>query len=334
MADLTTTYMGMSLRSPVVVGASTFSRKTDRIKQADESGAGALVIHSLFQEQIELEAFELEQALNIGADHFAESLTYFPRLEHAGPREHVMWVEKARKAVGMPLFGSVNATSVGAWTDYARHLENAGCDGLELNIYSVETNPARSGADVEQQALDVVAAVKSAVKIPVAVKLSPYYSSLANFATRVVETGADALVLFNRFYQPTIDVGSEALAINLDLSTPHESRLPLRWIAILSGELRADLAASTGVHSGEDVARFILAGASAVQCVSALYSRGLGHVAVMNRELAEWMDAKGHKRIDDFRGKISRIKVSDPYAFERAQYIKLLLGQDPAQAAG
>lgn len=327
MADLTTSYMDIKLASPVIVGASAFSRKTDNIKAAEDAGAGALVIHSLFQEQIELEALELDEALRIGANHFPESLTYFPQLEHAGPREHIMWIEKARKDVRMPLFGSLNAATMGAWVEYGKQLESAGVDALELNIYSVETDPAKPASEIENRSLEIIAAVKSAVRIPVAVKLSPWYTSVASFASRAAEAGADGLVLFNRFYQPTIDVDRETLRISLELSTPAESRLPLRWTAILSGELKADIAASTGVHSGQDAVRLILAGAKAVQCVSALYLKGLGYLSTLNTEISEWMDSKGYKSLDDFRGKVSREQVDDPWAFERAQYVKLLLSK-------
>jgi dihydroorotate dehydrogenase (fumarate) len=239
-----------------------------------------------------------------------------------------MWVERTRKAVSFPLIGSLNATSVGNWVEYARNLESAGCNGLELNLYAVETDPGRSAEEVEKQSLAVIAAVKSHVRIPVAVKLSPFYTSMASFAHRAVEAGADALVLFNRFYQPMIDPDAEALQINLNYSTPEDLRLPLRWIAILSGELKADLAASTGVHSGKDVIRQLLAGARIAQTVSALFVNGIGHVATMNREISDWMGSHGYASIDDFRCKLNQKRVSDPYAFERAQYIKLLLGHD------
>ncbi|MCL5103353.1 MAG: dihydroorotate dehydrogenase-like protein [Armatimonadetes bacterium] len=325
MADLKTSFMGIELKSPVIVGASTFSRRIDNIKRAEDGGAGALVIYSLFQEQIEMEAAHLAEDLAIGSESFAESLSYFPKMDHAGAREHVMWIEKTRKEVGFPLIGSLNATSAGNWVHYARQIESAGCNALELNLYSVEADPGRTCADIEKQSLDVVAAVKAEVKIPVAVKLSPWYTSVANFVTRVVEAGADGVVLFNRFYQPFINPDKETLEIRLDLSQPEDTRLPLRWIALLSGDLNADLAASTGVHSGKDVIRHILAGAKAAQCVSTLYLNGLEHITEMNHEITRWMDSEHYKTIDDFRGKLNQKRISgDPYAFERAQYINLL----------
>ncbi|MCE5314774.1 MAG: dihydroorotate dehydrogenase-like protein [Armatimonadota bacterium] len=326
MADISTSYMGIELASPVIVGASTWSRKIEHIKRAEDAGAGALVIHSLFQEQIELETEELDEELGAHGEEFPEALSYFPHMEHAGPREHVMWVENARRAVAMPLIGSLNATSVGEWVRYARQLEEAGCNALELNLYSVETNPDKTSSDIEKQALDVIATVKNEVSVPVAVKLSPFYTSLANFARRVVESGADGLVIFNRFYQPFIDPDNERADISLDLSRQEDTRLPLRWIGILSSALDVDLAASTGVHTGKDVIRHILAGAKAVQCVSTLYQNGLGRISEMNNDLAGWMDSHGYGDLEDFRGELNRRNIGDPYAFERAQYVQLLMG--------
>lgn len=333
MADLSTSYMGMKLSSPVVVGASTFSNKVDNIKKAEDMGAGALVIYSLFQEQIEMEALELKDELAISSDHFAESLTYFPQtLEHSGSREHIMWTEKTRKEVSFPLIGSLNARSMGSWLEYAKQLQNAGCNALELNVYSVETDPNVTAEDIEKRTLEIISAVKAEVSIPVAVKLSPFYSSLPNFAKRVVEAGADSLVLFNRFYQPIIDPDKEELDFKLELSTPQETRLPLRWIAILAGRIGVDLAASTGIHSAKEVAMHLLAGASVTQVVSALYMNGLEHITTINNDLAQWMDEKGYDTIDEFRGVLSQKNVPDPYAFERAQYIYLLLGLHSKEA--
>lgn len=335
MADISTSFMGIGLRSPVLVGACTISNHVDNIKRAEDAGAGGLVIYSLFQEQVELEAWEVEDELLISSDHFAESLTYFPQLKHAGAREHIMWVERARKAVQMPLFGSLNAVSPGTWIEYAKQLEGAGVNGLELNLYSLETDTARSASEIEDRALSVIATVKASVSIPVAVKLSPWYTSIANFVSKVVQAGADGVVLFNRFYQPTIDPDSESLAIRLALSNPEETRLPLRWIAILSDEYDVDFVATTGVHSSRDVVRQILAGARATQSVSAIYRNGIEHITTMNSALADWMNEKGYANIDAFRGKLSQKNVADPYAFERSQYISLLMNaHDPRAKYG
>jgi len=326
MLDLSTSFMGVAMSSPVVVGASPISRKIDSVRRAEEAGAGGLVVYSLFQEQIEHEREELEEALMIGSDHFAESLTYFPHLDHAGPREHIMWVEKTRAAVSFPLFGSLNAVSMGDWITYAKDLENAGVNGLELNIYAVETRPGHSGEEIESRALDVVSAVKASVGIPVALKIGPWYTSVANFASKAVQAGIDGLVLFNRFYQPFVDVRTQSLSTVLDLSRPEDTRLPLRWVAILSSALEVDLAAATGVHSGLDVVRHLLAGARAAQTVSSLLKNGIAHITAINKEISDWMVATGYSKVEDFRGKVSKKKLADPWAFERAQYVKLVSG--------
>ena len=327
--------MGVDMSSPIVVGACTLSNQIDNIKRAEDAGAGGLVICSLFQEQVELEAMEIEEELLISSNHFAESLTYFPQMKHAGPREHVMWVEKARKEVSFPLFGSLNATSKGKWLEYAKQLENAGVNGLELNFYSVETDPSKSAADIEEQSIEVVGEVKSSVSIPVAVKLSPWYTSVASFAARLVEAGADGLVLFNRFYQPTIDPETESLAIRMNLSTPEEIKVPLRWIAILSGTLDVDFAASTGVHSSKDVIRQVLAGACVTQVVSSVYKNGIDHISTMNLALRDWMEERDYESLGDFRGKLSQKNAKNPFAFERAQYVSLLMeAHDPREKYG
>ena len=328
MADLSTTLMGLKLSSPVIVGASTYSRETDNIKKAEDAGAGALVIHSLFQEQIELETEELDEALTAGAESFAEALTYFPHMEHAGAREHIMWVEEARKRVGFPLIGSLNASSIGDWVGYAKLLQEAGCDALELNLYSIEADPAETCGEIEDRALEIISTVTELVAIPIAVKLSPFYTSIANFVGKAVDAGADAVVLFNRFYQPYINPDSEKLDVKLDLSRSEDARLPLRWIALLSDHIDADFVANTGIHTGADVVRQLLAGAKAAQCVSTLYAHGLDYIADMNREISDWMDAKGYRSIDDFRGKLGKRRIEgDPRAFERAQYVKAILNR-------
>jgi dihydroorotate dehydrogenase (fumarate) len=318
--------MGIELTSPIIVGASTWSHKVDNIKKAEDVGAGALVIHSLFQEQIELEREELEEDLTAHGEEFPEALSYFPHMEHAGPREHIMWVEKARAKVGMPPIGSINAVSKGDWVQYAKLLEQAGCNALELNLYAIETNPNKSASDVEDQALDVVGSVCSEVSVPVAVKLSPFYTALANFAYRVAKVGAKGMVLFNRFYQPFINPETEKIVISLDMSRSEDTRLPLRWIGILSDGLGIDMAASTGVKTADDAVRHLLAGANAVQCVSTLYENGLEYVSNMNNALSRWMEMHGYNNIEEFMGKLNHKNVADPYAFERAQYIQLLLG--------
>lgn len=335
MANISTSFMGINMSSPIVVGSSTLSNHTDNIKRAEDAGAGGLVIHSLFQEQIELEAMEIEEELLISSDHFPESLTYFPQMKHAGAREHIMWVERARKEVKFPLIGSLNATSKGKWMEYARQLEEAGCDALEVNLYSIESNPTKSPKEIEERTLEIVADVKSCVSIPVAVKLSHWHTSISNYSDKVVQAGADGLVMFNKFHQPMIDIEKEELVLNWSLSSQAENGLPLRWIALLSGQLDVDMAANTGIYTSDDVIRQILVGAHITQMVSALYCHGLEHITALNTEISQWMDKHGYDSIEAFRGKLAKHNVNDPYAFERAQYVSLLMkAHDPKAQYG
>ncbi len=328
MADLSTTYMGLKLTSPLVVGASSLSKDVDRIKAAEEAGAGALVIKSLFEEQIQLERDELEKSLQTGADFFQEAQSYFPNLEHAGPDQHLFWVEKAREAVKMPLIASLNATNAGTWTDWAKKLEGAGVDAIEANVYTLGSDPGRDSGSIEDSLVAIVKDVAGKVKLPVSVKLSPYVTGLAHLIRRLDEAGAAGIVLFNRFSLPDIGIRNEKVVQKLVFSEAGEALLPLRWTGLMHGRIKADLAAGTGVHDADDAIKMILAGAKAVQVVSTLYRNGIDHLQTMNDGISEWMDGKGYKGIEDFRGKLSHGKLSDPHAFERAQYIKLLLGFD------
>ena len=327
MADLETTYMGIPLQTPLIVAASSISSKIDRIKAAEQAGAGALVIRSLFEEQIMLDALKMEDELAVGAESFSEALTYFPQIQHGEADEHLMWIEKTRAEVKMPLIASLNATSPGAWTKYAKQLESTGVDGLEINVYAVASDPDQNGADIEGALYQIVEAIKGEVQIPVAVKLSPFYTSTANVATELDKRGIEALVLFNRFLQPDIDIETETLKNEMVFSTPEEMKLPLRWIALLYGRIKADLALSTGVHSGLDAAKALLAGATVVQSASALLKNGIPYLSTMLRELEGWMDERGYDNLESFRGKMSQREADDPFIFERAQYIKLLMSQ-------
>jgi dihydroorotate dehydrogenase (fumarate) len=327
MANLKTTYMGIELENPIVVAACSISSMTDRIKAAEQAGAGALVIRSLFEEQIQFDALKMEEALSIGADSFAEALSYFPKIEHGKADEHLMWIEKSRAQVSMPLIASLNAVSPDGWRDYARQLESTGVNGLELNAYSVAADPDRNGADIESELYEVVEAVKAQVSIPVAVKLSPFFTSTANVAQELAQKGANALVLFNRFLQPDIDPETETISSEMVFSQASEMKLPLRWIGLLFGRINADLALNTGAHSGKDVAKALLAGATIVQTASALLQNGIPYLSTMLRDLEGWMDEHGYTEIESFRGKMSQKEVLDPLAFERAQYVQLLLSQ-------
>ncbi|MGD2058673.1 MAG: dihydroorotate dehydrogenase-like protein [Anaerolineales bacterium] len=327
MANLKTNYMGIEVSSPLLVAASSISSYIDRIKLAEQAGAGLLVIRSLFEEQIQMEAQRFEESLSVGAESFPEALSYFPEIEHGDADEHLMWVEKTRAEVDLPLIASLNAISLGSWTKYARQLESTGVQGLELNVYSVAANPKRSADDVEKALYDIVEAVKGEVSVPVSVKLSPYYSSMANVAAELSRRGVDALVLFNRFLQPDIDPLKQELKQEMVYSSPEEMKLPLRWVALLYGRIESELALNTGVHSGLDAAKALLAGAQVVQVASALLKNGIPYLSTMLRELEDWMEEHEYADLADFRGKLSQKEVPDPLAFERAQYVKLLLGQ-------
>lgn len=327
MAQLKTEYMGIPLQTPIVVAACSISNMIDRIKLAEEAGAGALVIRSLFEEQIQFDAQHMEESLAVGSESYPEALTYYPSIEHGGADEHLTWIEKTRAEVHLPLIASLNAASPGGWTKYARQLENTGVDGLELNVYSVAADPARSGTDIEQELYQIVEAVKAEISIPLAVKLSPFYTSAAHVAGELDRRGARALVLFNRFLQPDIDPITESLVTEMVLSRPEEMKLPLRWIGLLYGRVQADLAITTGVHSGLDAAKAILAGATIVQTASALLEYGIAYMSTMLRQLEGWMDERGYRSLAEFRGKLSHKQVLDPFGFERAHYVDLLRKQ-------
>lgn len=328
MADLRTSYLGVSLSSPVVVGACSLSKKIDGIKAAEDAGAGALVIKSLFEEQVQIEQGQFSNANTQYDDMFAEALSLFPKIEHGGPKEHLYWVEKTRKEVKMPLFASLNCTNNTTWVEYARLLENTGVNGLELNFYSSPLDSTLTGAELERRELETLAKVRAAVKVPIAVKLHPYYSSLLNHAPALEKAGANGLVLFNRLFQPDINVEREEKHAAIVLSEAHDLLLPLRWTALLHERVACDVIASGGITTGRDVVKMVLAGAAAVQTVSSLYRFGPRHVEQMNREISEWMKSHHYKGLSDFRGKLGKRRMSDVWSFERGQYIRAILGFD------
>ncbi len=326
MPDLNTTYLGLNLKTPIIAAASSISSQIDRIRQVEKAGAGALVIRSLFEEQILQDALKFEEDLAVGSDSFAEALSYFPDIQYGEAEEHLMWIRKTRDAVSMPLIASLNAYTPGTWVKYARKLEDTGVDALELNPYAVAVNPDLSGADLEKSLFEVVRAVVDEVSIPVSVKMSPFYTSLMHVALQLEKNGAAGLVLFNRFLQPDIDPVEEQVVSKMPLSHPIESRLPLRWIALMSKTLKLDLAHNTGIHSGTDAVRAFLAGAQVVQVASVLLQQGIPYLSTMLRDLEAWMAERGYAGLDDFRGKLSAEEVDDPFTYERAQYVNLLLG--------
>ena len=323
--DLTTTYLGMKLRSPLVMSASqALSEEIDNVRRAEDAGAAAVVLYSLFEEQLRMEARELDHHMTAGTESFAESLTYFPEPSefHLGPEGYLKHIQQAKKAVKIPVIASLNGMSLGGWTDFAKQIEQAGADALELNIYYVPADLNLSSAEVEKTYLDILKAVKSVIKIPAAIKLSAQFSSIGNMAKRLDDAGANGLVLFNRFYQPDIDLDALEVTPKVLLSTPQAMRLPLRWIAILHGRIKADLAGTSGIHTGEDAIKMLMVGANVTMLCSALLKNGIGHLRTVEQEMRNWMEKHEYESVSQMRGSMSQIKCGDPTAFERAQYIR------------
>jgi dihydroorotate dehydrogenase (fumarate) len=330
--DLTATYLGLPLRSPLVVGgAAPLSEDLDILKRLEDAGAAAIVMHSVFEEQIRRDMLELHHHFEYGTHSFAEALTYFPEPEifHVGAEQYLEQIRQAKETLNIPIVGSLNGSSIGGWVEYARNIEQAGADALELNIYWIPTDPDLSGAEVEAQYLEILKQVKSQVKIPVAVKLSPFFSNMANMAKRFSEAGADALVLFNRFYQPDIDIETLEIRPHLLLSTPQALRLPMHWIGILYGRIDIDFAASSGIHDAQDVVRMVMAGATVTMIVSALLRHGVNHLRTIERDLECWLTEHEYESIAQLRGIMSQQNCPDPSEFERVQYMKTLQTYHP-----
>jgi dihydroorotate dehydrogenase (fumarate) len=324
--DLSTTYLGLKLQNPLVASASPLSEEIGNLRRLEDAGAGAVVLHSLFEEQITVESRELDRALSSGAESFAESLSYFPDMTayNLGPEGYLEHIAKAKAAVNIPIIAILNGTSPGGWTRYAKKIEEAGADALELNIYTVSTDTDVSGAEVEQVYRDLVAQVKAGLRIPVAVKLAPYFTAMANLAARLEGAGASGLVLFNRFYQPDFDLEALEVVPSLHLSTPHELLTRLHWVAILYGRIKADLAVTGGVHTAEDVLKAMMAGAKVAMMTSALLKRGIEYVAQVRAELSAWMEQHEYESIRQMQGSMSQQSVAQPKAFLRANYLKVL----------
>ena len=324
--DLTTTYLGLKLKNPLIASASPLSEDIDNFLRLEDAGASCIVHHSLFEEQITREIFEADYYQTFGTESFAESLSYFPKPSQfkLGPEEYCDHIRLAKKRVAVPVIASLNGHTPGGWTKYARYIEEAGADALELNIYFLATNPEDTGERVENNYIEIFRSVKDAVKIPVAVKLSPYFSALANVARRLDRAGAEGLVLFNRFYQPDIDLENLAIVPNLLLSSQHEMRVPLRWIAVLYGHIKADMAATTGIQNAEDVLKMMMVGAKAVMLCSILLRKGIDHISKIQKEMIEWMEEKGYGSIKQMQGSMSQKLCTNPETFERANYMKVL----------
>jgi dihydroorotate dehydrogenase (fumarate) len=323
---MTTRYMGLTLKNPLVASASPLSENVDAIRQLEDNGAAAVVLFSLFEEQITHDSAALEHFMKLGSESFGEAVSYFPAIEDydVGPRQYLELIRRATEAVDIPIIASLNGVTEHGWVTFAKEMEDAGASAIELNVYYIPTETFRSGAEVEQQYVDVLSAVKANVSIPVAIKVGPYFSSFADMACQLEEAGADALVLFNRFYQPDFDIESRTVAPAIALSTPNEIRLPLMWIALLYGRLSLSLAATTGVHSHVEAIKYLMAGADVVMSTSAVLQQGPPFFARLLKGMTTWMERKGYVSVSQMRGSMSQQSVKDSSAFVRGNYIKVL----------
>ncbi len=324
--DISTNYLGLKLSSPIIPSAGPLSQEISNIKAMEDAGAGAAVIYSIFEEQIENEQLEFYHHTDSHLESHAEALSYLPvQLNFKmGPEEYLEHIRKAKEAVNIPVIASLNGKSLGGWVEYAKKIEQAGADAMELNIYRLAADLTKSSAEVEQSYIDIVKAVRKEVSIPIAVKLGPFFSSIAWMAGQLDKAGANGLVMFNRFYQPDIDLEKLEVVPNVILSTPMDMRLPLRWIAILYGRINADLAATSGIYTEKDVIKMIMAGAKVTQMLSSLLKFGISHIADVTTQLIYWMEVNEYESLDQMRGSMSYINVPDPAQFERANYMKVL----------
>ena len=324
MVDLRTTYLGLQLRTPLVASASPLSQEIDSIRRLEDAGASAVVLYSLFEEQLRQENFELEHHLAEGTNSFAEAASFFPQPNEfrLGPEGYLNHIRKAKEAATIPIVASLNGTTLGGWAKYAKQIEQAGADAIECNIYFIPTDLDIAGSDVEKTYLDILREVKISVHIPIAVKVSPFFSNMANMAKRFDEAGADGLVLFNRFYQPDINLDELEIQPNVLLSTPQALRLPLTWIGILYGRVHAGLAATSGVHGPEDVVKLLMVGADVTMLCSTLLRNGIGCLNQIEDGLLEWMEEHEYESVQQMKGSMSQIRCPNPSAFERAQYMK------------
>jgi dihydroorotate dehydrogenase (fumarate) len=331
MVDLTTTYLGLKLKNPLVASPSPLSEKVENVKKLEEAGIAAVVMYSLFEEQIIHESLELDHFLNRGTESFAEALTYFPNVGKftLAPEKYIETLEKTKQSVNIPVIGSLNGVSTGGWIEYGRKIQDAGADALELNLYYLPIDFSLTGSQIEDNYVRLVSDIRASISIPLAVKLSPFFTALPNFAKRLVDAGANGLVLFNRFYQPDLDLENLEVVPHLVLSNSDELRLPLRWIAILFGKVKADLALTSGVHTSEDAIKAVMAGASVAMTTSALLKRGIPAVQQILTGMEEWLIAHEYESIKQMTGSMSQGAVAEPAAFERANYMKVLNSFNP-----
>jgi dihydroorotate dehydrogenase (fumarate) len=329
--NLTTNYLGLSLKNPIVASSSPLSHNVESIRRLEDAGAAAVVMYSLFEEQIGFDSYYIDYHLTQGVDSYAESISYFPDMQsyNIGPNEYLNLIHRAKDAVDIPIIGSLNGTSLGGWTDYAALIEEAGADALELNIYYLPTTTEVTGVEIEALYLEILSAVREVVTIPLAIKLSPFFSSVANMASRFVDHGADGLVLFNRFYQPDFDLENLEVGPRLVLSSSDDLRLPLRWVAILFGRLNADLAITSGIHTSQDVIKGLMAGAKVTMMASELLQNGVRRIGQVLNELVSWLHEHEYESVAQMIGAMSQKHCAEPAAFERANYMKMLQSYRP-----
>ncbi len=325
MVDLKTKYMGLELKNPVILGASNLVTHLDNIKKAEEAGIGAVVYKSLFEEQIQLESAQLDDELDEYNERNAEMISLFPNLKHAGPEEHLLNLRKVKESISVPLIASLNAIYKETWVEYARLIEQTGVDALELNFYAVPREMDLDGSKINETQIEVLKAVKAKVKLPVSVKLSPFYANPLNIIGLLDKAGVNGFVLFNRLFQPDIDIEKEQHYAPYSLSQPEDNRLALRFAGLLFGNIQSSICSNTGIYSGEDVIKMILAGADCVQVVSTVYKNKIDVIKSIIADIQKWMNDKGYNSLDDFRGKLSNKNINDPFVYKRAQYIDLLL---------
>lgn len=328
MANLKTKFMGVELKNPVIIGACNLMQDVAKVKEMEDAGAAAIVYKSIFEEQLQLEEIQMQNEMEEYNERHAEMTTLFPGMKHAGPKEFLLNVKKVKEAVSIPVFVSINAIYRETWIDYAKQIEEIGVDGLELNFYSIPKDASMDEYSIIENEIAIAKAVKEAVKIPVSVKLSPYYTNVLNVVDQLDKTKIDGFVLFNSLFQPEIDIDTEEHYFPIKLSNRGDYKLPLRFAGLLHNQAKGDVCASTGIFDGSDVVKLILAGADTVQIVSVLYKNGIGHISKIISDIEKWMDAKGYKSIDDFKGKLSKNKVNDPFAFKRAQYVDILMNSE------
>jgi len=328
MVDLKTTYLGIELKNPVILGASNLVSKLDNLKRAEEAGASAVVYKSLFEEQIQLEAAQLDDQLEEYNERNAEMVKLFPTVEHAGPAEHLLQVRKVKESLGIPVIASLNAIYTESWIDYAQQLEQTGVDALELNFFYVPRDTETDGRDVNNKQLEIIKAIKPKVKLPISVKLSPFYANPLNIVSQMDKLGINGVVMFNRLFQPDIDVEKVQHFSPFNLSNPEDNKMSLRFAGLLYGTIAASICSNTGIYSGSDVVKMILAGADCVQIVSTVYKNKIEYISTIIKDIEKWMESKNYSKLADFRGILSQKSLNDPFVYKRAQYIDLLLKSD------